>query len=140
MLERIACQQKHLVNKRKKPGKVFNFVWGCLHTLHLLISIAIRPILELRTWQKQLFANLQVKSNFKDYPFFLECTKNCNCFCPIWQVSFWRYWNISWYHHQDTTPCFGNASILLSMIPGFLDYISDDTTKYQKISFLLNWF
>jgi hypothetical protein len=34
-------------------GRVFNFRSGCMHTMHLQTSVAIRPNLELKTWPKQ---------------------------------------------------------------------------------------
>ncbi len=39
-------------------GQVFNFRSGCMHTMHLLPSVAIQPNLELRTRPKQLLGSL----------------------------------------------------------------------------------
>ncbi len=39
-------------------GRVFNFRSGCMHTLHLLPNVAIRPNLELKTRPKQLLGSL----------------------------------------------------------------------------------
>jgi hypothetical protein len=39
-------------------GRVFNFRSGCMHTMHLLPSVAIQPNLELKTWPKQLLGSL----------------------------------------------------------------------------------
>jgi hypothetical protein len=39
-------------------GRVFNFRSGCMHTLHLLPSVAIQPNLELKTQPKQLLGSL----------------------------------------------------------------------------------
>ncbi len=39
-------------------GRVFNFRSGCMHTMHLLLSVAIRPNLELKTRSKQLLGSL----------------------------------------------------------------------------------
>jgi hypothetical protein len=39
-------------------GQVFNFRSGCMHTMHLLPSVAIRPNLEFKTRPKQLLGSL----------------------------------------------------------------------------------
>ncbi len=39
-------------------GRVFNFRSGCMHTMHLLPSVAIRPNLEQKTQPKQLLGSL----------------------------------------------------------------------------------
>ncbi len=39
-------------------GRVFNFGSGCMHTMHLLPSVAIQPNLELKTRPKQLIGFL----------------------------------------------------------------------------------
>ncbi len=39
-------------------GRVFNFRSGCMHTMHLLPSVAIQPNLELKTRPKQLLGSL----------------------------------------------------------------------------------
>jgi hypothetical protein len=39
-------------------GPVFNFRSGCMHTMHLLPSVAIQPNLELKTRAKQLQGSL----------------------------------------------------------------------------------
>jgi len=39
-------------------GRVFNFRSGCMHTVHLLPSVAIQPNLESKTRPKQLLGSL----------------------------------------------------------------------------------
>jgi hypothetical protein len=39
-------------------GRVFNFRSGCMNTMHLQPTVAIRPNLELKTWPKQLLDSL----------------------------------------------------------------------------------
>jgi len=39
-------------------GRVFNFRRVCVYAMDLLSSVAIRPILELKTWPKQLLGSL----------------------------------------------------------------------------------
>ncbi len=39
-------------------GRVFNFRSACMHTMHLLPSVAIQPDLELKTRPKQLLGSL----------------------------------------------------------------------------------
>jgi hypothetical protein len=39
-------------------GRVFNLRSGCMHTMHLLPSVALQPNLELKTWPKQLLGSL----------------------------------------------------------------------------------
>jgi hypothetical protein len=39
-------------------GRVFNFRSGCMHTMHLLPAVAIKPNLELKTQPKQLLGSL----------------------------------------------------------------------------------
>jgi hypothetical protein len=39
-------------------GRVFNYKSGCMHTMHLLTSVAKRPNLELKTQPKQLLSSL----------------------------------------------------------------------------------
>ncbi len=43
---------------RTSLGRVFNFSSGCMHTMHLLTSVAIQPNLELKTRPKQLLGSL----------------------------------------------------------------------------------
>jgi hypothetical protein len=39
-------------------GRVFNFRCGCMHTMHILPSVAIQPNLELKTQPTQLLGFL----------------------------------------------------------------------------------
>jgi len=39
-------------------GRVFNSRRVCMHSMHLLSSVAIQPNLELKTWPKQLLGSL----------------------------------------------------------------------------------
>ncbi len=41
-------------------GRVFNFRSGCMHTMHLLPSVAMQPNLELKTRPKELLGSLML--------------------------------------------------------------------------------
>ena len=49
-------------------GRVFNFRSGCcMHTMHLLLGVAIQPNLELKTRPKQLLGSLPLVIALPEY-------------------------------------------------------------------------
>jgi hypothetical protein len=57
-------------------GRVFNFRSGCcMHTMHLLPGVAIKPNLELKTRPKQLLGSLPLVIAL---PIWSVCCKHCH--------------------------------------------------------------
>jgi hypothetical protein len=52
-------------------GRVFNFRSGCMHTMHLLPSVAIKFNLELKTRLKKLLGSLPLVIALPDVSFLI---------------------------------------------------------------------
>ena len=61
-------------------GRIFNFTSGCMHTIHLLTSVAIQPDLKLTTRPKQLLGFLLLVIALPKSALVEASSEDVNCF------------------------------------------------------------